>query len=367
LPTSVGFASTLVPNPQPREHALPTISTVHQNDILLQMDSHLRKLGVLMLTGITAAALALASCSPGSDAPQDGSLGRVVATLSPVEALIRPLLPGEISCEAIIGPGEGVHGHRVSPAELAQTRSADVVFAVGLGLDSSILTDLQQRPGDGQTVVVFADIVNIQSPPDQACGEHDHSDDHGHEHDGHEHGRVDPHLWLDPVLAASFVEGATGVLITRANSTGNTTLGDQIRSRSQAWLEKIHAIDQKYREQLSPFAGSVVLTPHPAFGRMLERYGLEEVSFSPASPHSLPTPAQVASAVRYARDKHASAIFTEPLAPVGLAEKISGQTGIPIGTLDPLGQGDWEAMMNANLDSLVRTLSAGANTAGDSP
>lgn len=296
--------------------------------------------------------LTLAACAPAPETTGHAPLRRVVSTIVPLDALVRPLLPDRVECRAVIGVGEAVHGHRASPAEVAIVREADIVFAVGLGIDAGILDPLVRNPDPRQGLVIFAEVVGTD--PHQSAGDHDHET---HDHGAH---GIDAHLWLDPVLAALFVETAAETLAGRALAADDAALADEIRERSAAWLVRIRAVDDAYRERLAPFRGRTVLTAHPAFGRLLTRYGLGEVSFSPLSPHSAPSPAQLAEAVRFAHEHGAAAIFTEPLAPRGAAEAVAERTGLPLGTLDPLGNGDWEAMMNANLDAFVAALTQAA-------
>jgi len=318
------------------------------------MKSHLRKIGRVLGRWMPALLVALTACSPPPEKPVSPRLDRVVTTITPLGGLIRPLLPPQVACTPIIGPGEAVHGHQTTPGEIAQARSADVVFGVGLGIDSSALDAIGASPG--RPIIVFADVVGLDTHVD-----------HTHEPDGHcEHG-AQTHLWLDPGLAAALVEHAGALLSDRAAGEGDASLAAEIRERTQAWIARIHGVDARYREALAPFKGRTILTTHSAFGLLLERYGLHERSFSPTSPHAAPSPAQLADALRFAASQQASAIFTEPQSPRGLAETVARRTGLPLGTLDPLGTGDWEAMMLANLDALVRALSSAPDSSEPAP
>lgn len=318
-------------------------------DILMRMQSHLRKLGRCI--AVAAPLIALASCVHTPAEPQAGTLDKVITTITPVQGLIRPLLPPAVDCVSIIGPGEAVHAHQATPAEIAQARTADFALAVGLGIDSATLDAISKTLARSGTLIIFAEVVGATS---------NHTDD-GHDHAaGHQCTAAETHLWLDPILAAAFAEHAAAALAQAAADNNQPDLATDIRARAQTWVARIHAVDDQYRQRLAPFAGRTILTTHPAFGLLLERYGLHEKSFSPTSPHSAPSPAQLAEAVLFARDQHASAVFTEPQAPRGIAETVARRTGLPLGTLDPLGDGDWEAMMLANLDALEAALSAGA-------
>ncbi len=288
---------------------------------------------------------------PGDQSPSR-KFERVSTTIAPIQGLIEPLLASTVEVSVVIGAGESVHGHRPSASEIAQLRRADVIVGVGLGIDTALTRAVRDKPTQGQQILIFADIVGIKS---QESG-HDHNHDHDHSHD-HDHGSVDPHLWLDPVLARSFTEQVGVALQTLAMERGDQTLAEEIARRTEHRLAVIDAIHATYQSRLAPFEGWSILTPHPAFSRLLNHYGLTEYALSFNSPHAAPSPAQLAQAVKRTQENQIAAVFNEPQNNSKLIDAVADRADLPIGTLDPLGSGDWDAMMMANLDELVRVLS----------
>lgn len=304
---------------------------------------------------VVSVTLAVVGCSRAPVDSSERKTEHIASTLTPVSGLVKPLMPDSTRWTVIIGPGEAVHGYRPTANNMAALRQADVVIGVGAGIDSALIRPLQKRPVKGQLMIIFADSVSFDSAS----------------HDGHDHSNdelscdgFDPHLWLEPDLVAAFITSTAAQLAERANENGDIAVATDIESRSLAWLERIRLMDDLYRVQLAPFCGEAILTPHPAFGKLLGRYGIKEYSFSGTSPHASPTPAQLAEAITRANGEDVAAVFTEPQSSGGLARTIADRSGLPFGTLDPLGSGDWEAMMTTNLNELVRTLSAGRGTTG---
>jgi zinc transport system substrate-binding protein len=238
---------------------------------------------------------------------------------------------------------------------LALAQQAQVIFGVGLGLEEGTLEFLSRTAPKGQVIVTFADLVGIAA------------DGHSHPHT-HAEGEVcpavdglNPHLWLDPSQCIRFVEAAGGVLSTRA---GNDAARAMIEERVLAMVARIVAVDEAYETALAPFAGRAVLTQHAAFGPMLERYGLREVAIVRAGGEVSPTPEEVAAAMRTVAEQSVAAVFIEPQMSDVFARRIAAEGGLALGTLDPLGSGDWEAMMRSNLAELVKALGA---SRGDAP
>lgn len=282
-----------------------------------------------------------------AETPGPERLQLVVTTIPPIHGLIRPLLPDSVEVDMLVEPGQNAHGHRLTPAQVATARTADVLFAVGMGMEEGALEQFQRDRPAHQQIGVFAEMVDVGFSADGHAG-HDHAAGECASH-------ADMHVWIDPALSAKFVEAAAAMLIERVQ-TSQPALAADIATRRDALLAQIKAIDAAYTERLAPFAGQSVLTQHPAFARMLERYGLHEVSLSATSGHVGPSAAELSDALRIVRERGVVAVFLEPQAPSALPRRIAEQAGLPIGTLDPLGDGEWEALMESNLDALVDTL-----------
>ncbi|QSW98668.1 metal ABC transporter substrate-binding protein [Haloterrigena alkaliphila] len=108
-------------------------------------------------------------------------------------------------------------------------------------------------------------------------GDHDHEDgqeDHNHEDEqGHDHDRtgVDPHAWLDPVLAQDIVANIVDGL-AEAHPDEESTF----RDRADEYAGVLEEIDAQF-EQLVDEADrdTAVLVSHDSFTYLEERYGFE--------------------------------------------------------------------------------------------
>ncbi|MFN0132272.1 MAG: metal ABC transporter substrate-binding protein [Phycisphaerales bacterium] len=306
-----------------------------------------------LVAGFFVAALAavlFVGC--GQPARQPGSL-RVVVSIQPLLGLARALAPDGADVSALIAVGQSEHGHELTPAEADRVRRADMLVYVGLGLEAKLQRLVERRPVKGREVVCFADAVGIKD-------DHAHHDHEGHDHE--RHGTIDPHLWLDARLVEQLVEPMRAAIERALVAQGQFTDVERaaLAARAQALTARVRELDADLVRQLAPLKGRTIVTHHNAWSRLADRFGLKVAAVIREVEGSEPTPDAIERAVRAVKEASGgvggAAIFVEPQFNRAAGERIAQATGERLGTLDPLGDGDWFALMRANADSLVRAL-----------
>ena len=305
---------------------------------------------ILLVALITAlAGLGLLGCSGESATPREPGPPRIVVTIAPVAGLVEELVGDEAEVTTLLSGGASPHGYEMSPEDVRALGRADLIVAVGLGLEPWLERRLRSAPQLARKAVSFADLVGIEA------NAHDHAHHHGHSHDhDHEHcaSGSDPHLWLVPELCSTFIAALPEQL--------PEGLAESAGARVAEVTARLNEIDAAYTERLSAFAGESIVTHHAAFQRLADAYGLEIADVVRAVESSEPTPAEIARTTAAIRERNAKAIFIEPQFNGAAAERLAEAAGVRLGRLDPLGTGDWFAMMRSNLDELVRTLGGAA-------
>jgi ABC-type Zn uptake system ZnuABC Zn-binding protein ZnuA len=119
----------------------------------------------------------------------------------------------------------------------------------------------------------------------------------------------------------------------------------------------VNAVHDEHVRALTPLAGRAIVTHHDAFGRLAKRYGLVVAASIKNTHAGEATPERIAEAVRAIKARDAKAVFFEPQFDKSVAERIATTAGVKLGMLDPLGDGDWFAMMRSNLRTLAENLS----------
>lgn len=309
-----------------------------------------------VVLALVAAALVLMvpSCRPTGDAGgvADGRL-RVVVTVPPLVGIVRDILPPDAELVSLIAPGASEHGYEFTPQDVARLARADVVVYVGLDLEPKVQRFLAANPSPTRQAVNFADAVGIAAPAG-------HTHEHTHTPDGAccASGPVDQHLWLDPRLVRRLVPSLEGAVSRAMERRGllTTDAAQQLGARARQLEARIDALDAELADVLSAVKGQAIVTHHNAWSRLADRYGLRVAAVVHEVAHSEPTPQALAAAVESVRSQGARGLFVEPqLNPAG-AQRIAQTAGLRIGTLDPLGDGDWFALMRQNAHALRQTL-----------
>lgn len=288
---------------------------------------------------------------------------RVAVTIPPLAGLVKPLLRENDELTILLSPGKSEHGFEFTPKELAALGRSDVILYVGLGLEPQVERFLSRGTKSVRQNVSLAALLNLSPPPAADDASHDHShvhapDKHASHEPEHQHA-VDPHLWLDPQLVRDAVPGIRAAVERSLPSAGIAPGADARRldAAEAKLLADIAQIDLEYRTRLKPFEGHAIVTHHAAFGRLGARYGLRIAEVIRPVESAEPTPGQLSEVVAAIKKQNVQVIFVEPQFNADAARRIADAAGVRVGTLDPLGDGDWLAMMRRNLDELVAKLS----------
>lgn len=173
---------------------------------------------------------------------------------------------------------------------------------------------------------------------------------------GHDHGAVNPHVWLDPSLAVLQVRSIAQGLAEADGANAEAYL-----KNGEAYAARIEALDQELRTQLAPLAGSEIVTFHEAFSYMAKAYGLHIAGVIAGDSGEEPSTRQMAKTCDLVKERGVKALFVEPQYPTKTAETIARETGAQVYSLDPVVSGDgsmdsYERAMRENARVLTEAL-----------
>jgi len=287
-----------------------------------------RAAALVLLCGLLAA-----GCR---DSPVPDGKPLVVASFFPMYDFARQVAADRAQVISLVPPG--VHGHdwEPSPQDVAQVRRARVFVYNGAGFEPWADKLIKEAAGPSTVVVAASAGLTVA----RAGGD----------------GGLDPHVWLDPVLAKGEVEAIRAAL-ERGDPGGKATYA----ANADAYGLKLTALDTRFDTGLRDCARRDVVVSHAAFGYLTRRYRLEQIAVMGLAPQAEPSPAALAAIVRTARERKVSAIFLEPLVSPRLAETLAREVGVRLLTLNPIegvtkqeateGAGYLE-LMTRNLESL---------------
>ncbi|MBY0112909.1 MAG: metal ABC transporter substrate-binding protein [Phycisphaerales bacterium] len=284
-----------------------------------------------------------------------------VVTIAPLKGLVEPLLPPGSTIRVLMPPGRSEHGYEFTPADMAELARADLVVFVGLGLEPQVQDFVVSHASPKRIDLSLSEALGLHTTHEEHA-ETDAANPGKHNHENCDHGPIDPHVWLDPELVVKATPRIADAAREAVQASGKGQPAEQ-----QAATDAIarNLLDQSARiaklqadlaATLAPFKGAKIVTHHAAFGRFAERYGLTIAEVIKGTEGAEPTPGRVAAIVDAVKAEQVRAIFIEPQFNSVAAERIAKAAGVKLGRLDPLGDGDWFALMRSNADAIATSL-----------
>ena len=183
----------------------------------------------------------------------------------------------------------------------------------------------------------------------------DHAKEDGHDdEDKHNHGALDPHIWLNPVFAQLQVKN-----IANALSNSDPTNKNYYQSNAAIYNQKLNLLDTKIRTELSGCKTDFI-TFHDAFSYFSEEYGLtQHTIISSTDSHGDVTPKTLEHIISLARELNIKIIFAEESTSTKTSQVIADEIGGKVLVLSPLeivSDETYVEKMTQNLQSLKDAL-----------
>jgi zinc transport system substrate-binding protein len=275
---------------------------------------------VCAITALVAIALA------GGDGGESrgGRPRTVVASFYPLAYAAEQIGGPGVRVRNLTPPGAEPHDLEVSPDDVRQLQSADLVLLLGHGFQPQ----LERAARSGERILELLDTPGLDRFSNN-----------------------DPHVWLDPVRY-----GRIARRIGRA--LGAVAASDRLAGR-------LNALDRQYRKGLADCERREIVTSHEAFAYLARRYGLRQIAITGISPEAEPAPAALQHVVDLVRQTRATTIYFETLVSPRLAQTVARETGARTAVLDPIEgltekerrEGDdYFTLMHANLARLRKGL-----------
>ena len=275
-------------------------------------------LGWLAVAGLVLATLAACGSSP-QGTPDPGAKLRVVATTNIIGDVVAQVGGDRIDLTVLMGVGVDPHSYAPTPADSAAIHDADVVLANGADLEANLENLLANAGGDA-VQVQLSDSLTLRPAPGEAT--HQAADGHGDR---------DPHVWFDVQNVILWTQ-----VIEQQLSALDPANGATYQANAEAYIAELQALDTWIVEQVAtiPEAHRKLVTNHPAFGYLADRYGLEQVgAVYPVNPSAEPSAQDIAALQDAIRTYGVPAVFTESTVNPRLAEQVAQDTGVKLVSL----------------------------------
>ncbi|WP_025701746.1 metal ABC transporter substrate-binding protein, partial [Paenibacillus forsythiae] len=302
-----------------------------------------------------AAQTAEASASPGAHKL------KIETSFYPMYEFTRNVAGDLADVDILVPAGVEPHDWEPSPQDIANIADADLLVYNGAGMESWVEQVLDGASG-GKLAAVDAskglDTMEGHAMEEEGEGGAAATDEAGH--DDHDHGALDPHVWLSPALAIKEVRNIEAALREASPADADT-----FKANADAYIAKLEQLDQDFKNGLKDTKRKDFITQHAAFGYLAREYGLTQVPIAGLSPEHEPSAAQMAGVVKFAKEHNVKTIFFETLVSSKVSETVAREAGAQTAVLNPI-EGltdedrsknlDYIGIMSQNLEALKAAL-----------
>ena len=286
----------------------------------------MKKLALLFLIFTV---LVMSGCS-GDSKGSGAKKINVLASIYPVYEFSRAVAGDRLNVELITPPGVEAHDWEPTAKDIKKITSSELVLYNGGGMEHWVESVKKNLSGKGDDIFVEVGKNLFVTRMNHA----------------------DPHIWLNPLLAAKQVE-----IIKNAYIKLDPDGRDVYEKNAGKYIDELKQLDKEYRALAEKSKGKPFITMHAAFGYMADEYGWEQISLVGLAPHAEPGPAQMARIMRRALEKEVRYIFVEPDVDDKIMLEVAKEAGVGILKLDTVES----VSKNKNDDYLKRMKSNLAN------
>lgn len=250
------------------------------------------------------------------------SAANVVASIKPVELLVKAVAGDNTNVSTLVPPGSSPHNYTMKPSQRRALEQADVIFWVGPEMETFLNRLL--------TNTEFADrsLAFTEVPDTQDDDEHDHHSDRDH----HEHDEGDdPHIWVDPGSALQMVRDIHARLLTLEGV--DTAELDANLARFEAELSNA---EKTIRGRLATANDISLFAYHGAFQPFADHYGLKLDGVLTLNPELSPGARHIAEVQQKLQQAKQPCLLTEPQFNRQWWRSITEGLDVTFSTWDPL-------------------------------
>jgi zinc transport system substrate-binding protein len=262
---------------------------------------------------VGAAAVYIENNRPNSQT-QQGTIN-VLTTFYPIFDFTQNVAGDKVNVTLLVPMTTDVHDFNPSPSDIQKVASADVLIYNGAGLEPWI-NQLVAAANNPKLVVIDASQGIALLPVPQEFQKNNQT--------------VDPHVWLDPVLAKQEVENILQGLI-KADPKDQ----QYFTANAQAYEAKLDQLNSQIINETANVQTRVFVTFHEAFAYFANQYDLTQIPISGPFEEE-PTPGDIQNVITTINQYHLCYVGYESLENPALSQSIASYTNATLIQMNPI-------------------------------
>ncbi|MBI2861455.1 MAG: zinc ABC transporter substrate-binding protein [Chloroflexi bacterium] len=250
---------------------------------------------------------------PASPSAAQGKIA-VAASFYPLYEFAKRVGGDRIEVSNLVAVGAEPHDLELTPRDLERLRQARLMVYIGGGFQPGLERALVALGDPDLVLLDVAQGVNLYESPESTGAK-----------------GLDPHIWLDPLLAKEIITEIKDTLIALDPDNKDT-----YERNAQAYAAQLDALHNEFQTGLQGCQKQEFVTSHAAFAYLARRYGLTQVPITGISPEQEPSPQRMREIVQLVRDHKIKVIYFETLVDPRVAETIAREVGAKTLVLNPI-------------------------------
>ena len=238
----------------------------------------------------------------------------VTASILPTKYFIEQISGDLLEVNVMVSENANPHLYEPKPKQIKMLEKSDLFFAIGIDYEKAFLNKIQ---GTFQNLKIIKTQENITLLPMV------------HHHGNHHHQRLDPHIWLDPILVKIQAQN-----ITNALSEKYPHFKETFQENLKIFNEKLDILDKETRENLSNLKNRKFIVYHPSWGYFAKRYDLEQIAIEIEGKE--PKPASLMKLITFAKENQIKVIFVSPQISSKSAQVIANEVNAKVLSINHL-------------------------------
>jgi zinc transport system substrate-binding protein len=247
----------------------------------------------------------------------------VFVSIVPQKFFVEQIAKDLVDVQVMVEPGANPHIYEPKPAQMAAISKAKIYFAIGVTFEETWLKKLASI--NPKMRIVHTE-HGIQKMP---MASHHHDEEKDHKKESHDHGVLDPHVWLSPPLV--MVQARN---ILTALQEVDSAHHSVYEANYKAFITMLVELDGELRGILTGKRGLQFIVFHPAWGYFAHAYGLKQVPIEIEGKE--PKPAQLKELIEHAQKHQIKVVFVQPQFSSKSAEQVAKEIGGQVAFVDPL-------------------------------
>ena len=288
----------------------------------------------------------------------------VFVSIVPQQFFVQKIGKDLVDVQVMVQPGASPATYEPKPKQMVDLAKTKIYFAIGVPFENAWLDKIAEANPDMRVVHTDNGIEKLAMTAhhhhDDHEGEHheaehaqekeDHHDEtaKGGNHHDHDHGGLDPHIWLSPALVK--VQARTILSALQEADPVNRSIYE---NNYNQFIKEIDHLDSDLKEIFAEKKGLQFMVFHPAWGYFAHAYGLEQVPIEVEGKD--PKPAQLNELIQHAREEGIKVIFVQPQFSTKSAKVVAREIGGQVAFADPLAE-DWLANLRQVADKFQAAL-----------